>query len=366
MSSAILVFPEVLQISGLIDEVPHIREISRHSSLLRVATRPHLLRPEAEYLGLMPDEGQLQPGPLMLAALKTDPPDASTQFVVSLLSLEEGGVREVTACTSQERDEILRIATRLNTKLLTILSGSSLDTFTGSVSMKAGLVLERLGEGRTTSAIEILERQTFQGLLPQGVGENDIRRLIDDSVNLLGECELNRRRLDEGKPPINLLWPWGGGIRYRVPNLALRYGHPFSVYTTNWRMVGLTRLAGQRALPFPGFGGGLGFDFESLARELTSSVGQAIVSFDQFTPLCCNNLFEEARWLLEKIGSHVIAPLAESGPLHLIFPTQAGGLALTFDPRNPQSNMISLGLEAADDKKVVEQGLDGLMRSLLS
>ncbi|MFX6823313.1 hypothetical protein ABTH33_20400, partial [Acinetobacter baumannii] len=43
--------------------------------------------------------------------------------------------------------------------------------------------------------------------LPEGDGERLLRQLIDDSVNLFSELELNRRRMDEGKSPFNLLWP---------------------------------------------------------------------------------------------------------------------------------------------------------------
>jgi 2,3-bisphosphoglycerate-independent phosphoglycerate mutase len=69
-----------------------------------------------------------------------------------------------------------------------------------------------------------LEGKPFAAHLPQGDREQEVRRLIYDALELLERHEINRRRLDEGKPPANLLWLYEPGTLPRLPSFRLVAG----------------------------------------------------------------------------------------------------------------------------------------------
>jgi hypothetical protein len=80
--------------------------------------------------------------------------------------------------------------------------------------------------------------------LPEGDGEPLLRRLVDDSVNLLGAHPANRRRAEEGLPPANVLWPWEPGRGFAPQALWLGQSPPPAVETSDWQVLGAARAAG--------------------------------------------------------------------------------------------------------------------------
>ncbi len=69
-----------------------------------------------------------------------------------------------------------------------------------------------------------LEGEPFEAHLPQGDGDQIVRQLIYDALEILDKLEFNRRRLDEGKPPANLIWLYEPGTVPRLPSLRLVAG----------------------------------------------------------------------------------------------------------------------------------------------
>lgn len=66
--------------------------------------------------------------------------------------------------------------------------------------------------------------EPFAAHLPQGDFEQLVRQLIYDALEVLERHEINRRRMDEGKPPANLLWLYEPGTLPRIPSLRLIAG----------------------------------------------------------------------------------------------------------------------------------------------
>ncbi|RYG36094.1 hypothetical protein EON81_10785 [bacterium] len=190
---------------------------------------------EAAYLGYRPDEGQLAPGPLMVSALKADPPERSTHFHLALLSVDSDGV--VSRTTGELEPGVLE---KLRTRTLVPIKGHG---------QNHALVWEDIGVVRAATPRELFGK-SFGECLPEGDNERGLRRLIDDSFNLLAETDTNRRLRDAGKAPANLLWPWGAGLRLPVPDLSLRRLASARASSQSWRLAGLSRLAGYRHGPW--------------------------------------------------------------------------------------------------------------------
>lgn len=249
--------PSVLrERTGFVRRLPEVADIFRGVLPTDVET------PEAAFLGLSPREVRLAQGPLTVAAFGAEPPDRSTHFHVSVMSLVDGQIHEpdTERPSAALQKQLLTTFNSLKSKLLTVVPGREWDH---------GLVWEKWGDHLLHGPNHAIGKPLEQ-VLPEGDAERDLRRFIDDSINMLTECEENRRRLDDGLQPINLLWPWGAGIRERVPKMALRYGSPVRVFTDSLRLEGLARLAGLRVDGKPNIGNGLQTKWETLRSRIQS------------------------------------------------------------------------------------------------
>ncbi len=336
---------------SLIRKVEGFQRIGEVSSLTRL-TIPEYETPEAMLLGLAPEEGQLRQGPLTVSALGWDPPERSLHFHLSLLSLTDSVRVPKQLLTTDEFTIVKSKLAVLNTKRLTTLVGQQFDH---------GLVWERMAEIKTFAPTEIV---SLAQSLPEGDGDSELRRFIDDSVNILHEEEFNLRRIDNGLDPINLLWPWGHGYRLPVPNLALRYGLPYRYESASFRLAGLVRLAGFKHGEIGRFGTGLQTDFQRIPYD-----PGAIVHLDPWVKMREREEFEEAEYLAAKCGEHLIGRLTdlvleERLELGLILPGKHGSLATTFSA-TPTGSGQPLDERSFGEKKLPIQPLHECVQNAL-
>ncbi len=316
--------------------------------LLKLSPAPISATPESQVLGMMPNEAELAQGPLTIAALGADPPDRSTHFHLSLMSLADGVLSQhQLELPPEEVDVVLARAKLLNTKSLTVVPGEGQDH---------GLVWEGLGDIGTQPPISIDGKEYLQNL-PQGDNEAAFRRFIDDSVNILQGLELNERRVDEGLPPINILWPWGQGVRFRVPNLALRRAEPVKVYSPSLRLAGLSRLVGYRHSPRTLLAKGLNTDWRAIA-DIALTNNASLIWSPVFGELRQKNLIEEAGWLTKQIEESFLNPIFSSAAenpvrLSLLSPTDNGtGLAVTYETKMQNATMVPFDERALEERKL--------------
>lgn len=173
-------------------------------------------------------------GPMLVAALRHDPPPRSVHFWLTLGGLIDGEtLADPGRVTDGEATEAMAAVARLQTPRLVPVVGRGADH---------GLVWLDGSLDHATTAWS--PGAKYREVWPEGDGESMLRRFIEDSVELLGRSEANARRRDEGRQEINLAWPWGGGFRPDVPNLALRHGALVRVESRSWALQGLARLGG--------------------------------------------------------------------------------------------------------------------------
>jgi hypothetical protein len=365
MRKIILIAPGWLGPDGnnsvLRQTLPGLTRVAELGQLSKLAPIPNTETPETLVLGLQPNQVRLAQGPLTVAALGADPPDRSTHFHLSPLSLDGDIIREQPFDLPPEQvDLAMARAKLLNTKTLTIVAGEGIDH---------GLVWEGLGDMGTTGPVEA-NGKAYHDCLPQGDNEPALRRFIDDSVNILGELEFNAERIDQGLPPINLLWPWGQGVRMRVPNLALQRGEPAEVVSPSLRLAGLTRLAGYRHADRHLLARGLNAGWESLANRALNG-HTTIVLTPIFEQLRAKEQLEEAEWLTKQIDDFFIDPIftsARETPTRfaILAPNQEGeGLSVAYETKWNEGNSIPFDERAIDERLPMRQ-LHESMDSLLN
>lgn len=353
MYRTVVIVPGLLAENGsesvLRQRLPALFRLAERGTISKIAKLPRVETPEAMLLGFSPSEAQMAQGPLTVAALGADPPERSTHFHLSLLSLSDGvATTPAYLPSSAANEEIWQHVKRLDTSRLTLLRGHQLDH---------GLVWEGLGDIGTTTARD-LEGQAIREHFPQGDADRILRRLIDDSVNILSELEFNRRREDEGVPPLNLLWPWGAGIRLPIPNLTLRRREPAVVESNSMRLAGLTRLAGYRHIEHSSiFSMGAERDWQFPKRNV------AIVVFDEAERLRKEGDLEKIAWFAAELDRQVLGnPSLESETPHrltLLLPgaEEEQGLALVYDSEAEHANAWPFDERVLDERKVPTRDL---------
>jgi len=353
MRRVVLVVPglvgDVEQTSALRQGLPTLLAIAERAEVFKIAPLPPIETPETLYLGMDPVEAQMRQGPLTVSALRADPPERSTHFHLSLMSFDDGVASSSSFLpTKQDSDAIWEALAKLNTSKLTLLRGEDLDH---------GLVWEGLGDMGMTTAREVAGK-AVKPHLPEGDADRLLRRLIDDSVNLLSELELNEQRLEEGLPPFNLLWPWGQGVRQPVPNLLFRRGERAIVESASMRLEGLTRLTGYVHEDRHLFGKGLQTKFRQIARRALART-ISIIFVESLVEFRGADSEEELFWLVRELDNEFLKPLMENremDPVRLTIlapgPDGSLGLGLEFGVASTLENSAPFDERALDERKV--------------
>ncbi len=316
--------------------------------------------PELSLLGLDPSRFRIAQGPLTVSALGFDPPERSVHFHVSVGSLDrEGAIQRLTRTDTEDWSRALVACKKLDTRTLTLLPCDD---------RNLGLVWE---EGSLDTALVPFEEaigRPFVSCLPEGDGEVILRRFVDDSVNILEAMDFNKRRLDEGLEPLNLLWPWGAGIREHLPNLAFRRGEPVQYESRDLRLSGLVRLFGYRHGDRREFGRPLAPDLARLA-DLTARYPVLVVLLQHLGEAVTKGRIDEAVQMLEEMADQWLLPASRMRPFQLVLlaPQAAGrGLALTWDSEAPLVGAKPFDERILDDRTIPVHHAWELVASVLS
>lgn len=300
--------------------------------------------PEAAWIGLDPSSNRIAQGPLVVAAFGADPPEGSVHFHLSIMSVVDGCVLSLPYDVSdQDVAAILGVAKRLETSTLTLVEG---------FGTNHGLVWEGGSLDLGTTPPDEADGASYRSALPQGDGEPILRRFIDDSVNLLGDLELNRIRQDDELPPLNCLWPWGHGMRPSLPNLWLARGDRVHVESRSLRLAGLARLAGYRHGRVRDFGRGTSIKLGWLAG-LSDEV--AIIAIEEIEAFRAQGMLEEADWLVQEIDRQFVTPWLDApdgAPVDalVVAPGPDGGLALRFSSQHREEGLLPFDERALHEK----------------
>lgn len=284
----------------------------------------------AELIGL-PSEVSVAPGVLRVAALGFEPPAEFTQFCLNFLSLEDGVVGAFDpSATEDELAEIVRLAPKLDTRALTFCKGEA---------DRHALVWESRGRV-IVSAIPAILGKSLSTVMPEGDGDKLLRRYIEDSVDLFSELEFNRRRAEEGRPKINLFWPWGPGQRPALPNLPLVRGEPGWVISESLAMQGLARLVGFRHSVRQNM------TFPRMRAEIERGLPTWVVPQTPADP-------DEFAWWLRQLREQVLQPLRElEGAVRFTLTAfDREGLAIRYDCENSSPARVPFRAEILEESR---------------
>ena len=99
-----------------------------------------------------------------------------------------------------------------------------------------------------------------------------LRDLIDGSRNILRSHPVNLVREKLGKPPGNLIWPWGGGKKPSMPTLKEKYGLKSAVISAVDLVKGLGIYAGMKIINVEGATGLSNTNYEGKADAVINAL----------------------------------------------------------------------------------------------
>ena len=108
--------------------------------------------------------------------------------------------------------------------------------------------------------------QPLAGHWPEGAGAERLKQLMYDSLELLDDHPVNKKRREEGKEPGNMIWLWGQGYAPSLPNFLATYGRTGGVITAVDVVRGLGRATGLKVIDVPGATGYIDTDYTAKAR----------------------------------------------------------------------------------------------------
>ncbi len=101
--------------------------------------------------------------------------------------------------------------------------------------------------------------------LPKGKNSERIIDLMNESIAVLTEHDINLVRIDLKENPANMIWLWGQGRRANMPSFQEKYGLKGSVISAVDLIKGIGRTIGLNALEVPGATGYYDTDYEQKA-----------------------------------------------------------------------------------------------------
>lgn len=362
---------------------PNMDRLAKASILGKVRTVPENMHPGSDVanlsiLGYDPARYYSGRAPLEAASIGVELGKNDVAFRCNLVTLKFGTDRSSALMedyssghiSSDEAAELIKeVGSRLGTGAITFYPGVSYRHLMvwadGSTDIECVPPHDILGK-------EIVD------YLPVGSGEEVIRKIMMDSVDILDTHPVNRSRVRDGKNPANSVWLWGQGRRPQMPTFQEKYGISGALVSAVDLTRGLGIYAGFEILKVPGMTGYLdtnyqgktdatiealkSVDFVYIHVEAPDEAGhsgncrdkiQAIEDFDEFIVggvLAGMEVFPEYRIIV--LPDHA-TPLAIR--THSAEPVPF----MLYDSRAPKSHAVSAYDETItqrDDIMVFEEG----------
>jgi len=224
--------------------------------------------------------------------------------------------------------------------LVTIVDGNMEDYSAGHISTEeAGALIEELNRmlgGRkvrfyrgvsyrhlmtckapmnvqTTAPHDILDRPIADHL-PVGAGSDLLRTLMERSVTVLANQEVNTVRRDLGENPATSIWLWGQGQMPQLPGFADRFGLKGVAITAVDLVRGLARLIGWDRIEVPGATGYIDTNFAGKGAA-------AVEALDKYDLVCVhveapdeaghNAQLKHKVEAIAQIDRHIVGPVLE-------------------------------------------------------
>ena len=237
-------------------KTPYLDALARAGTVGRVRTIPEGMPPGSDVaalaiMGYDPARSYTGRAPLEAASLEIDLGPRDVAYRCNLITTDGERLLDYSAgeIPSDEAAELLGvIQQRLGTAHLRFYPGVS---YRHLLVWQGGTI-----EVATTPPHDVMGQPLVKNF-PRGEAEDFLIQLMWDAHEILERHPINRRRVEEGKNPANMIWLWGQGYAPRLDNFFAVHGITGTVISAVDLLRGIARLAGLRVARVPGATGRL-------------------------------------------------------------------------------------------------------------
>ncbi|HFC98201.1 MAG TPA: cofactor-independent phosphoglycerate mutase [Thermosulfurimonas dismutans] len=257
---------------------PGLDFLAEHGEIGLVQTIPQGLPPGSDVanmslLGYPPEKKYTGRGPIEAASLGIPMRPEDVAFRCNLVTLKKQGpqlVMEDYSAGHISTEEARILIEDINRELAT----DKLELFCGK-SYRHILLWRGGPEGlRTVPPHDLLGKNVYHAW--QVYREEPLLRdFLVKAIRILEKHPLNRRRIEEGKPPANALWPWGQGRLPQLEPFEEKWGLSGGVVAAVDLIKGLGRLAGLKIIEVEGATGWIDTNYEGKALAAMEALNEA-------------------------------------------------------------------------------------------
>ncbi len=214
-------------------------------------------------LGYNPEECYTGRGPLEAASIGANLDNGNVAFRCNFITERDNLLADFTAghISTEEGSELIEA---LNQKFY------SFGKFYLGTSYRNLFVFnnEKSAELRSTPPHDVVGDPFRDNLLIPLEDENAkiLNGIMQDSKDVLENHAVNKRRLEAGKNPANMIWLWGQGVKPKMPQFSERYGLKGATITGVDLIKGIGMYLGLTNIHVPGATGYYDTDYCGKAK----------------------------------------------------------------------------------------------------
>lgn len=187
-------------------------------------------------------------GPLEAPSVGVELNDNDVAFRLNFINVKDGAINDFTAdhITTEEADELI--------KALNEHFGDIGQFYTG-VSYRNLFVISDIAmeDLKSTPPHDVVGQQiSNNNLKPENEKSKLINKLMEDSVEVLENHPVNKKRIEEGKLPANMIWLWGQGAKPVIGNFPEKYGLKGATITGVDLLKGISTYIDLDVIEVPG------------------------------------------------------------------------------------------------------------------
>jgi 2,3-bisphosphoglycerate-independent phosphoglycerate mutase len=241
---------------------PHMDRVAREGACGLLFTIPPGFEAGSDIanlsiLGYDPARYYTGRGPLEAASMGIRLKEEDVAYRCNLVTVERGILQDFTSGHISSPEGSILFAS-LSTAIQSV-------AFYPGISYRNLLVVPE-GKGAVTTPPHDIVGREIESYLPTGPDAPLLRQIMEESYPILAEHPVNRKRIQEGKPPATLLWPWSGGRKPLLPAFRDRYGLSGGMISAVDLLKGIATYAEMKVIPVPGATGFLDTDYQAKAR----------------------------------------------------------------------------------------------------
>jgi 2,3-bisphosphoglycerate-independent phosphoglycerate mutase len=171
---------------------------------------------------------------------------------------------------------------------------------------------------------DLADRRLGEGW-PRGGAAAMVISLEEESVRVLADHPVNRRRAEEGKKPVNSIWLWGQGKKPSLAAFHDQFGLSGAMITAVDLMKGLGVSVGFEILNVPGATGYLDTNYEGKASAVLDALNRVDLAYlhvEAPDEASHGGSLEDKIRALEDFDSRAVGPILEglkkTGPFRVL------------------------------------------------